>query len=43
MRPLIDFNGFAAVLYKEWIHVLRDRITLILALALPTLQMLLFG
>ena len=36
-------RGFTAVLYKEWIHVLRDRVTLILALALPTLQMLLFG
>lgn len=36
-------RGFTAVLYKEWIHVMRDRVTLILALALPTLQMLLFG
>jgi len=43
MRKLVDFRGFTAVLYKEWIHVLRDRITLTLALALPTLQMLLFG
>jgi len=43
MRPLFDLRGFSAVLYKEWIHVLRDRTTLILALALPTLQMLIFG
>jgi len=43
MRPPLDFRGFTAVLYKEWIHVLRDRVTLILALALPTLQMLIFG
>lgn len=43
MRQLVDMRGFTAVLYKEWIHVLRDRVTLILALALPTLQMLLFG
>jgi ABC transporter DrrB family efflux protein len=43
MRRLFDLRGFVAVLYKEWIHVLRDRTTLILALALPTLQLLLFG
>jgi len=43
MRKLIDFRGFTAVLYKEIIHVTRDRVTLTLALALPTLQMLIFG
>jgi ABC-type multidrug transport system permease subunit len=43
MRQPFDLHGFRAVLYKEWIHVLRDRATLILALALPTLQLLIFG
>ncbi|HZV78364.1 MAG TPA: ABC transporter permease [Candidatus Binatus sp.] len=41
-RPF-DVRGFSAVLYKEWIHVWRDTTTLILALALPTLQLLIFG
>jgi len=36
-------RGLAAVLYKEWIHISRDRVTLILALVLPTFQLLLFG
>jgi ABC-2 type transport system permease protein len=43
MRKPFDVRGFSAVLYKEWIHVLRDRTTLILALLLPTLQLLIFG
>ncbi|MDQ6768113.1 MAG: ABC transporter permease [Candidatus Eremiobacteraeota bacterium] len=43
MRQAIDFNGFTAVLYKELIHVTRDRITLILALALPIVQLFIFG
>jgi ABC-type multidrug transport system permease subunit len=43
VRRPFDLRGFVAVLYKECIHVLRDRTTLILALALPTLQLLLFG
>ena len=43
MRRAFDLRGFAAVLYKEIIHVTHDRITLVLALALPLLQLLLFG
>jgi len=43
MRHVVDVRGFSAVLYKEWLHVLRDPITLILALGLPVLQLLLFG
>jgi len=43
VRRALDFRGFAAVLYKEMIHVSHDRTTLILALMLPLLQLLLFG
>ena len=43
MRRALDFSGFAAVLYKEVIHVTRDRLTLILAVALPVVQMTIFG
>lgn len=43
MRHALDFRGFVAVLYKEFIHVTHDRTTLILALVLPLLQLLIFG
>lgn len=43
MNAPFDLTGFAAVLYKELIHVMRDRITLFLALGLPVLQLLMFG
>jgi len=43
VRRALDFRGFAAVLYKEAIHVSHDRTTLILALLLPLIQLLLFG
>ncbi|HKW45684.1 MAG TPA: ABC transporter permease [Candidatus Eremiobacteraceae bacterium] len=43
MRRPFDARGFRAVLYKEVIHVVHDRITLILALMLPVIQLLLFG
>jgi ABC-type multidrug transport system permease subunit len=43
MRRSFDVRGFRAVLYKEVIHVVHDRITLILALVLPIIQLLLFG
>ena len=43
MRRALDVRGFAAVLYKEIIHVTHDRTTLILALLLPLLQLLIFG
>jgi ABC-type multidrug transport system permease subunit len=43
MRRSFDVRGFRAVLYKEVIHVVHDRITLILALLLPMVQLLLFG
>ena len=43
MRRAFDVRGFVAVLYKEIIHVTHDRTTLALALALPVLQLLIFG
>jgi len=43
MRSAFDPRGFSAVLYKEVLHVVRDRATLVLALMLPILQLLLFG
>ncbi len=43
MRQPFDTRGFSAVLYKEVLHVVRDRATLALALFLPILQLLLFG
>ncbi|HEY2473828.1 MAG TPA: ABC transporter permease [Candidatus Cybelea sp.] len=42
-RNPFDLTGFGAVLYKELRHVARDRLTLILSLALPIVQLLLFG
>lgn len=43
MRRAFDLRGFGAVLYKEIIHVTHDRITLVLALLLPFLQLFIFG
>ncbi|TAM77925.1 ABC transporter permease [bacterium] len=43
MSGAFAVRGFGAILYKEMIHVSRDPITLILALALPVVQMLIFG
>lgn len=43
MRNPLDVRGFGAVLYKELLHVTRDRITIVLALALPIIQLLVFG
>jgi len=43
MRRAFDARGFVAVLYKEIIHIAHDRTTLALALALPVLQLLIFG
>jgi ABC transporter DrrB family efflux protein len=36
-------NGLLAVLIKEFMHLRRDRTTLVIALVLPTLQMIIFG
>jgi ABC-type multidrug transport system permease subunit len=43
VRRAFDLRGFGAVLYKEIIHVTHDRITLVLALLLPLIQLFIFG
>ncbi len=43
MRSSLNFTGFTAVLYKELVHITRDRLTLILALMLPIVQLFIFG
>jgi ABC-type multidrug transport system permease subunit len=43
VRRALDFRGFSAVLYKEFIHVRHDPATLILALLLPVVQLIIFG
>ncbi len=42
-RSAFDVRGYGAVVYKEIRHVVRDRVTLILAIALPILQVTIFG
>ncbi|HEX3469232.1 MAG TPA: ABC transporter permease [Candidatus Elarobacter sp.] len=42
-RNPFDLRGYGAVLYKEIRHVLRDRATLALAVALPIAQVTIFG
>lgn len=43
MRHPFDVTGFGAVLYKELIHATRDRLTLILGVLLPVVQLTIFG
>ncbi|MGH7728028.1 MAG: ABC transporter permease [Vulcanimicrobiaceae bacterium] len=42
-RNAFDVRGYGAVVYKELRHVIRDRATLVLAVALPVVQVALFG
>jgi ABC transporter DrrB family efflux protein len=42
-RNPFDLRGYSAVLYKELRHVVRDRTTLVLAVALPLIQVTIFG
>src|SRR5258708_31666532 len=35
--------SFRAVFYKEWLHIRRDRTTLILTLMMPMIQMMMYG
>lgn len=42
-RNPFDVRGYGAVLYKELRHVIRDPATLILAVALPIVQVTIFG
>jgi len=42
-RNPLELRGYRAVLYKEVRHLVRDRITLVISLGLPLLQMTIFG
>lgn len=42
-RNAFDLRGYRAVVYKEMRHVMRDRITVVLAVVLPILQVTIFG
>ncbi|HEV3088157.1 MAG TPA: ABC transporter permease, partial [Candidatus Elarobacter sp.] len=42
-RNPFDLRGYGAILYKELRHVARDRVTLGLAIALPIVQVTIFG
>jgi ABC transporter DrrB family efflux protein len=42
-RSPFDLRGYGAILYKEMRHVARDRVTLGLAIALPIVQVTIFG
>ena len=40
---IFSFNRFAALLRKEWLQMMRDPITLRFIIALPMMQLFLFG
>jgi ABC-2 type transport system permease protein len=35
--------SFRAVFYKEWLHIRRDRMTLVMTLMMPMIQMMMYG
>jgi ABC-type multidrug transport system permease subunit len=37
------FRGLKAIMYKEFIHMRRDRMTVIIALVIPIIQLIIFG
>jgi len=37
------FRGFRAIIYKEFIHMRRDPITIFVALVIPVIQLIIFG
>ena len=37
------WNSFIAILRKEFVHIFRDRNTLVIALTIPLFQLILFG
>lgn len=43
MRTAFDFTGTQAVIYKEVRHILREPITLAMIVALPLVQLLIYG
>jgi ABC-2 type transport system permease protein len=43
MRALFDFHGLGAMIFKEARHILREPMTLALVIAMPLLQLLIYG
>ncbi len=43
MRALFDFHGMSAMIYKEARHILREPMTLALVIAMPFMQLLIYG
>jgi ABC-2 type transport system permease protein len=37
------WSSFRAVFYKEWLHIRRDRTTLLMTLMIPMIQMMVYG
>src|SRR5271163_1061077 len=37
------WDSFRAVFYKEWLHIRRDRTTLLMTLMIPMIQMMVYG
>jgi ABC-2 type transport system permease protein len=37
------WSSFRAVFYKEWLHIRRDRMTLMMTLMIPMIQMMVYG
>ena len=37
------WSSFRAIFYKEWLHIRRDRTTLIMTLMMPMIQMMVYG
>jgi ABC-2 type transport system permease protein len=43
VRTLFDFSGLGAVIFKETRHILREPVTLALIVAMPLMQLLIYG
>ena len=43
MNPRAIWDSFVAVMRKEFVHVRRDRATMVAALSIPLFQLVLFG
>jgi len=43
VRALFDLHGLGAIIYKEVRHILREPMTLALIIALPLMQLLIYG
>jgi hypothetical protein len=37
------WDSFKAVFYKEWLHIRRDRATVLMTLMIPMIQLMVYG